>query len=67
MSGVLSVLRAGVRRLASRFIRDERGQTLFEYVMVAILVLVAVIVALVAMRNQLSNVIDKIRQALTST
>ena len=67
MSGVLSVLRAGVRRLASRFVRDERGQTLIEYMMIGLLVFVFVLVSVMALRGQLNTVIQKITNALSST
>ena len=67
MSGVLSVLRAGVRRLASRFVRDERGQTLIEYMMIGLLVFVFVLVSVMALRGQLNTVIQKITNALSGT
>jgi Flp pilus assembly pilin Flp len=67
VSGVLSVLRAGVRRLASRFVRDERGQTLIEYMMIGLLVFVFVLVSVMALRGQLNTVIQKITNALSST
>jgi len=64
VGGVFSVLRAGVRGLASYLGRDERGQALWEYIMVGVLVLVAAIGVLLALRGNLQNAINAISNAL---
>ncbi|MEW5935244.1 MAG: hypothetical protein AB1816_16835 [Bacillota bacterium] len=64
MSGVFSVLRAGARGLASYLGRDERGQTLWEYIMVGILVLVAGVLVLRALGVQITQNLQEIINAL---
>lgn len=60
-----SYLVAWARRLLGR-LRCEKGQVTAEYGMVIILVLVAVIAAIVALRGNLQNVLSSIANALTS-
>jgi NhaP-type Na+/H+ or K+/H+ antiporter len=64
VSGVFSVLRAGARGLASYLGRDERGQTLWEYIMVGILVLVAGVLVLRALGVQITQNLQEIINAL---
>lgn len=64
MTGVLSVLRAGVRRLASRLARDDRGQTLIEYVLLGLVVAVGIIATVVLFRQALGQKLQDITNAL---
>lgn len=58
------MLRAGARGLASYLGRDERGQTLWEYIMVGILVLVAGVLVLRALGVQITQNLQEIINAL---
>jgi pilus assembly protein Flp/PilA len=51
--------------MASPFLRDERGQGLVEYALIIAVIAVAVIVAMVFMRDQITNVFSNIGNNLT--
>ena len=47
------------------FMRDERGQGLVEYALIIAVIAIAVIVAMVFLRDQLSNIFSNIGNNLT--
>ena len=47
------------------FIRDESGQGLVEYALIIAVIAIAVIVAMIFLRDQLSNIFSKIGNNLT--
>ena len=49
----------------SSFVRDERGQGLVEYALIIAVIAIAVIVAMVFLRDQLSNIFSNIGNNLT--
>jgi len=49
----------------SRFIRDDSGQGLVEYALIIAVIAVAVIVAMMFMRDQLSNLFSQVGNNLT--
>jgi pilus assembly protein Flp/PilA len=49
----------------SRFVRDESGQGLVEYALIIAVIAIAVIVAMIFMRDQISNVFSNIGNNLT--
>ena len=51
----------GVRR----FTRDEEGQGLVEYALIIAIIAIAVIVAMVFLRDQISNIFSNIGNNLT--
>lgn len=61
---VVSAFRSVARWLACRIPLDERGQALWEYVMVGVLILVAAIIAIKGVGTSLGNALDTISQAL---
>jgi len=48
-----------------RFIRDDSGQGLVEYALIIAVIAVAVIVAMMFMRDQLSNLFSQVGNNLT--
>lgn len=64
MSALLCAVRAKVAGLARRLGRDERGQTLWEYVMIGILVLVAVVFVVRTLGSTIGTRIQDIIDAL---
>ena len=51
--------------MMSRFVRDESGQGLVEYALIIAVIAIAVIVAMIFMRDQISNVFSNIGNNLT--
>jgi len=49
----------------TRFIRDDSGQGLVEYALIIAVIAVAVIVAMMFMRDQLSNLFSQVGNNLT--
>jgi pilus assembly protein Flp/PilA len=49
----------------SRFLRDDDGQGLVEYALIIAVIAIAVIVAMVFLRDQLSNIFSNIGNNLT--
>ena len=49
----------------SRFIRDDSGQGLVEYALIIAVIAVAVIVAMMFMRDQLTNLFSQVGNNLT--
>jgi pilus assembly protein Flp/PilA len=47
------------------FIRDEEGQGLVEYALIIAIIAIAVIVAMVFLRDQISNIFSNIGNNLT--
>ena len=48
-----------------RFMRDEEGQGLVEYALIIAVIAIAVIVAMVFLRDQISNIFSNIGNNLT--
>jgi pilus assembly protein Flp/PilA len=48
-----------------QFIRDEEGQGLVEYALIIAVIAIAVIVAMIFLRDQLSNIFSNIGNNLT--
>ena len=49
----------------TRFIRDDSGQGLVEYALIIAVIAVAVIVAMMFMRDQLTNIFSQVGNNLT--
>jgi len=49
----------------ANFFRDERGQGLVEYALIIAVIAIAVIVAMIFLRDQLSNIFSNIGNNLT--
>jgi pilus assembly protein Flp/PilA len=48
-----------------QFVRDEEGQGLVEYALIIAVIAIAVIVAMIFLRDQLSNIFSNIGNNLT--
>ena len=51
--------------MVPRFIRDEEGQGLVEYALIIAVIAIAVIVAMLFLRDQISNIFSNIGNNLT--
>jgi len=51
--------------MVSRFFRDESGQGLVEYALIIAVIAIAVIVAMVFLRDQLANIFSNVGNNLT--
>jgi len=51
--------------MIQRFVREEEGQGLVEYALIIAVIAIAVIVAMVFLRDQISNIFSNIGNNLT--
>jgi pilus assembly protein Flp/PilA len=51
--------------MASSFLRDESGQGLVEYALIIAVIAIAVIVAMIFLRDQITNIFSNIGNNLT--
>ncbi|HKY51216.1 MAG TPA: Flp family type IVb pilin [Candidatus Limnocylindria bacterium] len=51
--------------MLQQFIRDEEGQGLVEYALIIAVIAIAVIVAMIFLRDQISNIFSNIGNNLT--
>jgi len=57
--------RNGRRALVDRWLRDDDGQGLVEYALIISVIAIAVIVAMIFLRDQLQNIFSNIGNNLT--
>ena len=49
-----------MKRLVERFFRDEQGLELSEYAVMAALIIITIIVAIVALRDQIAGAFNRV-------